>query len=104
MEKETITKTSIIWESIMELENKTGLLIPRAVLIKDVIKRGAKAQNPMLLGNKTKTIITKKEIDEILGILLREGLIFYPRRNFVERANGLREMNVRLERERKGEI
>lgn len=71
----TIIKTAIVFDSILNLEREIGILLPLEDLIKN-IKDDAKRYNEKL---------KVKEIKEILKILLLTGIIFYPKKDYVER-------------------
>jgi DNA-binding HxlR family transcriptional regulator len=69
-----IIKTSIIFDSLIRLEGKFGLLIPLDELLKRV-KNELKEQ---------KIKITNKEIKEILNKLANLGAIIRPKPNYIQ--------------------
>ncbi len=76
-----VLKTAIVFDGIINLENKLGILLPEDQLIKQ-IRDDAKRYNEK---------IKVEEIKEILHTMLLAGIIFYPRKNFIERITAYKE-------------
>jgi len=76
-----IFKTSIVYESIINCEQKLGIICPIEEIIQEV----------NLLSKDNKITISKKQTIEILDVLLRKGIVFYPMKGYVERFSTYKE-------------
>jgi hypothetical protein len=82
--KDIVLKTSIIFDSILNLENKIGILLPQKDLLKQ-IKEDAKRYNEK---------ISIAEAKEIIYIMLLTGVVFYPKKNYVTRITAYKESTL----------
>lgn len=75
-----LKKILFVYESLLRLEQKIGILIPLEYIEKELIK--------------SKFKFTKKEIKGILTKLLIMGTVFYPRKDFVARVIAWKENEI----------
>lgn len=71
-----ILKTTIVFDNIIKLENKEGLLIIEEHLIPQTLDDGKR----YLLK------INKKEIKNIINVMLTSGLLITPKKGYLKRA------------------
>ncbi len=74
-EAEMIEKVIIAYESIINVENKVGLLVPYEDFEKSALENF----------KEYKKRISKKEINELFWKLMSAGVVFIPKKGFIQR-------------------
>lgn len=80
---ETIRNTAIVYDSILNLEKRIGILLPLEELTKQIREDSKKHGEKIKVG----------EINEILKALLVSGIVFYPRKGYIERISAYKNFN-----------